>query len=98
MRINVQVAKTDFSKLIRLLETGQEEKMNLLMLCNSMGVPIAPLLAAHCNRIVCVNPRYYEGQYGKALSLKEAVQEYDIDRLLIVGDAQFFVDCGGVKP
>ena len=32
------------------------------------------------------------------VSLKEAVQEYDIDRLLIVGDAQFFVDCGGVKP
>ena len=27
MRINVQVAKTDFSKLIRLLETGQEESI-----------------------------------------------------------------------
>ncbi len=81
-----------------VLETEQEDKMNLLMLCNSMGVPIAPLLAAHYNRIVCVNPRYYEGKYGKPLSLKEAVQEYDIDQLLIVGDAQFFVDCGGVKP
>lgn len=27
MRINVQVAKTDFSKLIQLLETGQEESI-----------------------------------------------------------------------
>ena len=27
MWINVQIAKTDFSKLIRLLETGQEESI-----------------------------------------------------------------------
>ena len=43
-----------------VMETGQEEKPNLLLFTNSMGAGVKYLLAGHFNRIVSIDLRYYK--------------------------------------
>lgn len=84
---------------LAVLDTAKTKKKNLLLIGNSMASAVKPLLIGHYHRIVCVDPRHYEESTGKLFSLRETIGEYDIDQVLILGDAQFFMtDNIGLTP
>ena len=76
---------------LAVMDTAKKKKKNLLLISNSMGSAVKPLLIGHYHRIVCVDPRFYEESAGKPFSLRETIAEYGIDQVLILGDAQFFM-------
>ena len=81
-----------------VFEMNQPDKPNLLMFCNSLGAPLKALLAGHFNRIVCIDWRYYQKEYNEIFSLNKAIKDYEIDQILIVGDAQIFIDTNKINP
>ena len=80
------------------METDRTDAPNLLVFCNSMGAGVNYLLANHFHRIVIVDLRYYKETFEDDFSLENAVKEYDIDQILILGDAQFFYDAKNLIP
>lgn len=78
--------------------TPLADRENLLIFCNSQGSPVKTLLANHFHRIVCVDLRYYEKQFGQAPSLNQLIEEYEIDRVLLLGDALMFINADSLHP
>ena len=81
-----------------VMETGLEEKPNLLLFSNSMGAGVKYLLAKHFNRIVSIDLRYYKDEFNQAFSMQEAVREYGIDMILILGESVFFKHAKDLVP
>ena len=81
-----------------VMETGQNDKPNLLLLTNSIGAGVKYLLARHFNRIVSIDLRYYKKQFSHTFSLQEAVKEYRIDMILILGENVFFSGAKDLAP
>lgn len=72
------------------LETDRTDRGNLLVFSNSYSNAVAMLLASHFHHAWFVDPRHYKTSMGKQFSISEAVREWDIDRILILGDAHYF--------
>lgn len=68
----------------------------LLMLGNSLANPVKTLLTAHYEKIVYVDLRHYQKACQKDFSLRETVQKYGVDQILLLGDMSFFLE--GDKP
>ena len=81
-----------------VMETGQKDKPNLLLFTNSTGAGVKYLLAGHFNRIVSIDLRYYKKEFGHSFSLQEAVKEYRIDMILILGENVFFSSAKDLDP
>lgn len=81
-----------------VMETGLADKPNLLLFTNSMGAGVKYLLAKHFNRIVSIDLRYYKKEFRQDLSLQEAVKEYRIDMILILGENVFFSSAKNLVP
>ena len=73
-------------------ETNREEKKNLLVICNSYAAPLRPLLASHYNKTVFITPSFYRDEFDRNFSVGAAVEEYDADQILLLGDVQLFID------
>lgn len=72
------------------LETDRTDRGNLLMFSNSMSDALDLLLASHFHHAWIVDPRHYERSLGKPFSMKTAVEEWQINQVLILGDGMYF--------
>lgn len=72
------------------LETGRTDRGNLLVFSNSFSNAVAMLLASHFHHTWIIDPRYYKNNTNKPFSLTDAVEEWNIDRILILGDGDYF--------
>ena len=70
--------------------TEKTEGKNLLVFSNSQSNAVNMLLASHYANTWIVDPRHYEADTGTAFSLPKAVQECNIDQVLILGDGHYF--------
>ncbi len=72
-----------------IFDQGTGEK--LLIIGESFDNAIVRLLASHFGRTHCVDLRYYEGDLGRPFRLGEYLQENDIDRVLLIGNVDYYV-------
>ena len=72
------------------LETERTDRDNLLVFSNSFSNAVAMLLASHFHNTWFIDLRYYTDSMKKNFSLVKAVKEWDIDRVLIIGDGEYF--------
>lgn len=69
----------------------QDEKENLLIIGESYDNAINELLASHFNRTYNIDLRNYEREMGKAFDLYAFVEEHQIDRILLIGNIDYYV-------
>ena len=72
-----------------ILDTGSGGE-NLLILGESYDNAILKLLATHFGRTHAVDLRYYEALMGQAFDLNTYVKEHGIDRVLLMGNIDYF--------
>lgn len=72
-----------------ILDTGSGGE-NLLILGESYDNAVLKLLAAHFGRTHAVDLRYYEPLMGEPFDLAAYVQTHDIDRVLLMGNIDYF--------
>lgn len=74
-----------------IYDTGNTEKENLLILCNSYGSSVRHLISRHFHKTHVVDMRQYNGQTGHRLNIQQYLQENAIDKVLILGDVSYFL-------
>lgn len=67
------------------------QKENLLILGESYDNAINELLSIHFNKTYNVDLRAYESDIGKEFKFQEFLKEYDIDKVLLIGNIDYFV-------
>lgn len=72
-----------------ILDTGSGGE-NLLILGESYDNAVLKLLACHFGRTHAVDLRYYEPLTGQPFQLADYVQTHDIDRVLLMGNIDYF--------
>lgn len=75
-----------------LFSTGRQDRENLLILGDSYDNAIVKLLASHYNITCAIDPRTYEGYLYKPFSFEQCLEDYDIDKVLILGNVDNFAD------
>lgn len=70
--------------------TGREDRDNLLVIGDSFDNAVIRLLACHFNALHSVDFRYYLYQTGEEFDLAAYVEEHDIDKVLLMGAAEFY--------
>ena len=74
-----------------VIDTGMTDKENLLIIGDSHDNAIIKLMAASFNRIHAVDLRNYEIQTGKKFDTYQYIVDNDIDKVLLMGSAGFFL-------
>lgn len=74
-----------------VFDTHRPERENILIIGESYDNAILKLLSNHFNKIVSIDLRYYEPYMKKTFSLGDAVKQYDIDKVLLIGNVDFFI-------
>ncbi len=74
-----------------LFSTGDTSKENILIVGESYDNAVLKLLATHFNETCSIDLRYYEHYMGKAFDFSTYVQEHEIDRVLLIGNIDYFV-------
>lgn len=69
----------------------QPEKENLLIIGESYDNAINELLASHFNKTYNVDLRNYKTDMNKEFNLKEIIKNYDINKILLIGNIDYFV-------
>ena len=69
----------------------REDKENLLMIGESYDNAINELLASHFNHTYNVDLRNYERENGKPFDLDAFVKEHSVDRILLIGNIDYYV-------
>lgn len=67
------------------------QKQNLLIIGESYDNAINELLASHFNKTYNVDLRAYKSEMGKEFELKKFIKEKDIDKVLLIGNKDYFV-------
>ena len=73
------------------IDTGREDRPNMVMFSNSQSNAINLLLASHFHHTYIIDPRHYESDLGRKFNLAAAVEEWDLNMVLILGDAMYFM-------
>lgn len=73
-----------------IFTTADEEKENILVFGDSYDNAILKLLATHFHKTCSVDLRYYEHYMGKPFDFSAYVSEHEIDRVLFIGNIDFF--------
>jgi len=81
-----------------VLESARQDGPVLLMLCNSYASPLKALLTFHFSRVVCVDLRFYRQTFHQDFSLSRAVEEFEADYVLLLGDVKMFIDADHIVP
>lgn len=81
-----------------VLESSRQDGPVLLMLCNSYASPLKSLLTFHFRRVVCVDLRFYRQEFHQDFSLSKAVEEFEADYVLLLGDVKMFIDADHIVP
>lgn len=78
----------DDAKIV--FSTGNEEKENVLIIGESYDNAILKLIASHFNETHSIDYRYYETTYGRPFSFSTYVRENNIDKVLLIGNIDYF--------
>lgn len=73
-----------------LIDTGNDENGNVLIVGSSYDNAIVELIASHFGRTYSVDFRHYENDMGEAFHFDEYVREKEIDKVLLVGNYSFY--------
>lgn len=74
-----------------IFDTGRPERENLLVIGESYDNPLLKPLAAHYNQTFSIDLRNYEHYMGSPFSFDAYLQEHEIDRVLLIGNVNFYV-------
>ena len=74
-----------------ILDTGTEGRGRLLVLGESFDNAIIKPLASHFDRTYSVDLRYYSYLMGRQFRLSDYLRDNGIDRVLLMGNADFFL-------
>ena len=72
-------------------DTKNEEKENVLIIGESFDNAILKLIASHFNKTFSVDLRYYKAYMGKDFSLSSYLTENDINKVLFIGNIDYFI-------
>ena len=70
--------------------TNQPEKENIIVFSNSFSNAVDMLIASHFNRTYFVDQRHYARDMERDFSLSRAIKEWNISKVLLLGDGSFF--------
>lgn len=73
-----------------ILDAGQPDRPNLLVIGESFDNAILKLLATHFNRIYSIDLRYYEAKMGEPFRFGSYAAEHGIDQVLFIGSVDFY--------
>ena len=73
-----------------IFDTGTQGRGSLLVIGESFDNAILKLLASHFDRLYSIDLRYYEAYMGTAFSLSDYLEEHQPDRVLLIGNADYF--------
>ena len=73
-----------------IMDTGREDRENILVIGDSYDNAVLKLLASHYNRTHSVDLRYYEHFLGEKFNLSEYLERNSIDKVLIIGSVNFY--------
>lgn len=73
-----------------IFDFNKPEKENLLIIGESFDNAIIKLLAAHFNKTYSIDLRNYQNENGKVFSYYEYIKEKEIDRVVLVGNIDFY--------
>ncbi len=75
-----------------IFDTNREDAENILILGESYDNAILNLVATHFGRTHSVDLRFYEAYLGEKFSLGEYIDEHDIDKVLLIGNVDYFIN------
>lgn len=78
--------------IIKFTVKQNQGKENILIFSNSYSNAINKLLASNYNETYVVDMRNYEAQIGEKFSFDNFVKEHHIDKVLIIGNNNYFRD------
>lgn len=73
-----------------IFDSGREDCGNLLILGESFDNALLKLIACHFDKTYCVDLRFYESFLGKEFSLQNYLAENEIDKVLFIGNVNYF--------
>lgn len=73
-----------------VFDTERSNRESLLVIGESFDNAILKLLASNFNRTYSIDLRYYESTFGKKFNLSEYAAEHDIDKVLLIGNIDYF--------
>lgn len=71
-------------------DTGNEDKPNLILFSNSFSNAVNMLIASHFNHTYVIDMRHYKDDMGSKLNLTRSIREWDIQKVMLMGDGYFF--------
>ena len=74
-----------------ILDTGNREKENLLVIGDSFDNAILKLLASHFNITYSLDPRYYEPCEDGTFSLDAYLRSHNISKVLMIGGIEYYM-------
>ncbi len=80
----------EYGKLV--FKSGSHGKGNLLVFEDSMANAVKALMIGHYDQIMFVDLRYYEKETGKRCSMKDILEEFPADQILILTCNTAFTD------
>ena len=73
-----------------IIDSGRGDRENILILGESYDNALLKLIAAHFHKTSSVDLRYYANDMGETFSLKDYIAENDIDKVLLIGNIDYF--------
>ncbi len=75
-----------------IFDTGDISKDSILILGESYDNAILKLLASHFHKTYSVDMRYYKAYMGEEFNITEYMKKHDIDKVLLIGNIDFFIN------
>ena len=74
-----------------IFDTGDISKDSILVLGESFDNAILKLLASHFHKTHSIDMRYYKSYMEKDFDISEYMKKHDIDKILLIGNIDFFI-------
>jgi len=75
-----------------IFDTGNTEKDSILIVGESYDNAILKLLASHFYKTYSIDMRFYNAYMGKDFNISEYVKQHSIDKVLLIGNIDFFIN------
>jgi len=73
-----------------IIDTGRPERDSIMVVGESYDNAIIKLIASHFDKTYSIDLRHYERLMGEPFSLVDHVQKNDIDKVLMIGNVDFY--------
>lgn len=78
----------DYGEII--FDTGDSDNQNILIVGESFDNAVLKLIASHFNKTCSIDLRYYQNAMKKPFDIKSYIQEHQIDKVLLMGNVNYF--------